>query len=155
MNNSKLKIFIIIGLLILVSIIGVRYMNKEKPQTQIALSGEEFKSKMQSYDYIVTGPRNYSEDETNYTAYNKSGSIQFEYYKYSDEKGAKESFDFTKSLYKKVAIKFEIEESYKCAIIINDNKYLIVSKVGNTVIMAKTDSKDKETVAEIVNDLGY
>lgn len=171
MNKSKFVIFVIIALAILISIIGAIYMIKEKPknvssvegfnsnkettQNKIALSGEEFKSKMKAYNYIVFGPKG-SENEIWYTAYNDEvGTIEVEFFEQKDEKTAKEAFNFVKSSYTRGGSKFDINESFKFATTNTDNKYFAISKVDNTILMIKTNPENKTTVTEIFNYLGY
>lgn len=155
MNKSKLKIFIIIAVLLVLSVIIALYMTKDNQQNQTPLTIDEFKSTMKSYGYDVTGPIEYSEDESECDAYNEYRSIEFKFLKYSDEVGAKKTFDFSKKLWKNVAGKIEINKSFKCAITKDDNTYLIVSRIGDTVLMASTNAQYKETVIEIFNSLGY
>ena len=51
--------------------------------------------------------------------------------------------------------KIQINKSFKCAITKDDNTYLIVSRIGDTVLIASTNAQYKETVIEIFNSLGY
>lgn len=122
-------------------------------EAQTGLTVEEFKTKMEGYDYYVTESENYSETVTGYSAIGSGNIIYFD--KYSSEEEAKKGFDSIKTIIKNGDIQIEIDEKFKCTAINSDNDYFIASIVGDTVLTVNTDYENKATVTEIFNNLGY
>lgn len=160
----KKLIFILIFLLILLVLIITNPQKQidldiKELEAQTGLTVEEFKTKMESmegYDYYVTEPRNVSETETSCTAYDRNGDIFIDFCKYSNETEAKKALDFCKSVFENGEGNIEINEKFKCAAINSEDKYFIVSIVGDTLLMVSdTDSQNKLEVTEIFNNLGY
>ncbi len=183
MSKPKLKITILIAILLLLLVIIFLFITKKSSKNDVqinnqkesiaesnvqnnnkkALTLDEFKNKMEGYGFKVVGPISHYDSYSECTAYDKTytefsnyfDSIQFRFCKYSSKDEAKDIFNTLKSVFKNNNSKFEIDLSDKFIAIESNNRFAIVSIIGDTVLNSNVDIKYKGTVREIFNKLGY
>ena len=130
---------------------------------KIALSAEEFKSKVENNGYTAYDVTDqYSEYEyikTGMVALNSS-NYQIEFYVLDNESNAKRMFDDNKS-------KFESSQSgvsshseaslknYSTYTLNSNGKYMHLCRVDNTLLYVDIDETYKDQVKDLVNKLGY
>lgn len=128
------------------------------------ISAGEFKSKMESKNYVITDATNQfssnSEIKQVYIAQEKSGNYQIEFYQLDNVDNAvsfyknnKEIFESSKSnsnTYSDVTLKNYAKYTLK-----TNGEYKVLSRIDNTVIYINVDSKYNDNIDKILKELGY
>lgn len=130
---------------------------------KIALSAEEFKSKVESNGYTAHDVTDqYSEYEyikTGIVALSSS-NYQIEFYVLDNESNAQRMFDDNKSKFESSqgSVSSHSEASLKnySTYTLNSNgKYMHLCRVDNTLLYVDVDETYKDQVKDLVNKLGY
>ena len=130
-----------------------------QPNNQTALTIDEFKSKMQGYGYHVMSWSD--ENEVNYKLYTVNDydiSLEIKFLICSDITETEKWFDLYKSQienYNYGKKEVELSEKSKISAIIDNQYYVFVSKIDNTIVNLSVDYKYKDKAKDIINNLGY
>lgn len=153
---------VIIAAIIGVSIIGVIFINLNKEKDSITSSNfyttmsqkgytvQDANSQFSEYDYIKQA----------YIAANKDYSYQIEFYELLDDSYATSFYNNNKSIFESskgnasTETNVELKNSSKYTLLSN-SKYMVISRINNTVIYVKVDDSYKDTVKDILDELGY
>lgn len=159
---KKPVIIAIIAVVIIVAIVGVIFINLNKEKTSITASSfyttmsqkgysvQDANSQFSEYDYI----------KQVYIAASKDYSYQIEFYELLDDSYAISFYNNNKSIFESSKGNTSAETSvglknYSKYTLSSNGKYMVVSRIDNTVIYVKVDDSYKDTVKSILNELGY
>ena len=131
-----------------------------------AISSEDFKATMDGKGYrIIDATSQFTQAETVkqvYVALSSDSTYQIEFYEFETDENGLEFYDintekFIKGHNKKNKIIKTLDSSgnYKKMTISADNKYQVVSRIGNTAVYVDVDDKYKDIVIDELKDLGY
>ena len=165
-KSTKRVIIVVVAVLIFMAlvvggIIGlISLLNKEKD----SITADQFKEIMEQKSYEIVDAKyqvsQYNFVDQVYLAMDGSYSYQLEFYQMSDEAMATSfyntcvaNFDNTKgsssmnsSISGKNYSKYTLEAN---------GKYSVVSKINNTILYVNVDSQYKDTVKDIIDEIGY
>lgn len=159
---KKPVIIAIIAVVIVVAIVGVIFVNLNKEKTSITASSfyttmsqkgysvQDANSQFSEYDYI----------KQVYIAASKDYSYQIEFYELLDDSYATSFYNNNKSIFESSKGNASTETSvglknYSKYTLSSNGKYMVVSRIDNTVIYVKVDDNYKDTVKAILDELGY
>ena len=159
----KKPLIIVLTIVLVIAIIfGVIFvaLNKEKK----SITANEFKTIMQEKGYIIQDATNqfsdYSYVEQVYLAVSSDYKYQIEFYVLSDESYATGFYNNNKNIFEaskgntSSETSASLKNSSKYTLSAN-NKYSVVSRIDNTLIYLNVDSNYKDTVKDILDELGY
>ncbi len=159
---KKSVIIAIIAVVILVVIGGVIFVNLNKEKASITASS--FYTTMSQKGYSVQDSTSqYSEYDyvkQVYIAVSKDYSYQIEFYELLDDSYATSFYNNNKSIFESSKGNASAETSvglknYSKYTLSSNGQYMVVSKINNTVIYVKVDDDYKNTVKDILEELGY
>ena len=159
---KKPLVIVLVVILILAIILGIVFVSLNKEKTSI--SANDFKSSMQGKGYIIQDATSqfssYDYIEQVYLAISNEYSYQIEFYVLSDEAYATSFYNNNKSNFEssKGDVAAETNASlknYSKYTLSSNNKYSVVSRIDNTVIYLNVDSSYKDTVKDLLDELGY
>lgn len=163
--KKSTKIILAVVAVIVVAIIAVviifAVLNKEK--TPITL--ETFINMMQSKEYVTVDAKTqfaaYDYIEQVFIAAPGDYKYQIEFYKLSDETNAANFYSNNKSIFessKTGSVQAETNVSgknYSKYTLSTNGKYCVVSRIGDTVIYLNVDDQYRDTIKDILKELGY
>ena len=161
----KKSLIIIIAVIILVIIgggIGIILNNLNRDKTSITATS--FKNHMEDKGYILTDANSQFEEydyiKQVYIAVSNDYGFQIEFYELTDDSYAMNFYNNNKSIFEsskgsdatqtKVGLK-----NYSKYTLSSNEKYSVVSRIDNTVIYVNVDENYKDTVKDILDELGY
>ena len=160
--KKKIIILIVIVIIVIIAILGVVFFNLNKEKTSITASS--FYTTMSEKGYTVQDANNQFSDydyiEQVYIAADKDRNYQIEFYELQDDSHATSFYNNNKSIFESskennsVETNTELKNYAKYTLSSND-KYMIVSRIDNTVIYVDVDDDYKDTVKSILDELGY
>lgn len=159
----KKPLIITLSIVLVIVVVGVilfSLINKDKP----SITAEEFKSTMEEKGYYVKDVTaqfaNYGYIKKPYVAASQDNAYQVEFYEISDSEHASKFFNTNKAIFEasKGSISAETNigfRNYSKYTLQSNNKYQIVSRINSTVIFVDVDSKYKDTIDKLLNEIGY
>jgi len=129
------------------------------------LTAKEFKTLMEEEKFtVVDSTENYtqlSNVKKVLIATSTLSSYKIEYYQFKNNKKSKELFDKLESTFENKKSKKNVQYqttslgNYNYYSLTTVDSYKIVSRIGKTVIVTDSDRRNKESIKEIINKLGY
>jgi len=163
-KSSKLiitiTILIVLGLIIGVIAGVVSLLNKEKE----SITASQFKYIMEQKNYIITDATSqfsqYSYVDQVYIAGDNNYNYQIEFYELSDESNAIGFYNNNAANFQarkgKSAAQTNINgKNFSKYTLSSEGKYMVVSRIDNTVIYINVDSNYKDEVKNILDEIGY
>lgn len=165
--KKSVIIIIIICVIVFVLLAGLggflfvkTILNKEKDPITV----EEFKSTMKSKGYEILNVEeqfdeyNYIKDA--YIAMSSDEEYQIEFYKISDVENATMFYNYNKSIFEssKSASSMQTNndmKNYSKYTLQSNDKYMVISRIEDTVVYVKVDSKYKEKIKDVLDEIGY
>lgn len=180
-KTNKGTIIIIIAIIVIVGLVGVLFSNSSKLKkandelTKItgsdkkAITAEEFKSIISEKNFTINVPRDVYSDEFIKDANIENGYLTREiedeeyrinFFEFKDENS--ELYLYYKEIYTTRSgsngnIKETIEKSInhtKYTAIVNGN-YVVISRIGNTLIWGTINADEKQKLIDLLNEIGY
>ncbi len=160
---KKKVMFIVLGIILfVVAAIGIVFavFNKNKEP----ITAEQFKSTMEEKGYVVKDVTDqYSEYEyvkKIFVAEASDGAYQIEFYELADESYAANFYANNKAIFEsskgnasgETSVSMKNHSKYTLS---SNNKYQVVSRIDNTVIYLNVQDKYKDTVKDLLKELGY
>ena len=149
---------VVVGGIATGAVIIKKNMNKEPMMVN------EFKQKMEELDYevydVTSQFASYDYVEKVYVAIKGNHKYQIEFYKIANEEKAIYAYNINKSNFEAYKISKYLETNvdfgnHSKYTITTDDKYKVVSRIGNTFIYLDVDKEYKEEVIKVLKDLGY
>ena len=163
--KKSIKVLIIV-LVLFALLIGIAFvtlfvnLNKEKT----AITSSEFKNTMESKGYYVSDAisqfSEYNYVTSAYLAVDSSNRYKIEFYTLSDENYATMFYNNNKAIFENSAgnasakTDVTLKNSAKYTLSSN-NKYMVVSRVANTVIFVNVDSQYKDAIQKLLKEFDY
>lgn len=132
---------------------------------QKAITSDEFIKIVKENKFSVTDVTNNVADEL---AVNKviiatsgTGDYQIEYYDFKTEEAAKKAFEYNKKMFdtlKSNIVKKKLEVNmgnYTKYSLVSNGKYMLTTRVKNTLVMINTDQKYEPIASKVIKALGY
>lgn len=159
---KKLLIIAIIAIVIIVAIVGVIFINLNKEKNSITSSSfyatmsqkghsvQDSTSQFSEYNYVKQA----------YIAVSEDYSYKIEFYELLDDSYATSFYNNNKFIFESSKGNASAETSvggknYSKYTLSSNGKYMVVSKINNTVIYVKVDDSYRNTVKDILDELGY
>lgn len=152
---------LIIGILILGAVGGLFwFLNIEKEP----ITASEFKAIMEGKDFkLIDGLAQFAEYDyikEVYLALNQDDNYQLEFYELSDVENAMSFFNVNKEIFesKKSGTSSETTlngKNYSKYVLSSDGEYMLLSRIDNTVIYVYEDLDLKDTINDLLDELGY
>ena len=159
---KKSIIIPLIAVAIIVTIVGIIFINLNKEKTSITAS--DFYTTMSQKEYNVQDSSNqfseYNYVKQAYIAVSKNNSYQIEFYELEDDSYATQFYNNIKSIFESSkgtnSVESNVElKNYSKYTLSSNGKYMIVSRIDNTVIYVNVDNNYKDAVNSLLKDLGY
>lgn len=159
---KKSIIIPLIAVTIIVTIVGIIFINLNKEKTSITAS--DFYTTMSQKEYNVQDSSNqfseYNYVKQAYIAGSKNNSYQIEFYELEDDSYATQFYNNNKSIFESSkgtnSVESNVElKNYSKYTLSSNGKYMIVSRIDNTVIYVNVDNNYKDAVNSLLKDLGY
>lgn len=159
---KKTVIIVTVIVLIFLAIFGIVFFNLNKEK--ISITASDFKNSMEQKGYIITDANSqfsqYDYVKQVYVASSADYSFQIEFYELSDENYAIDFYNnntsrferYTGNASSKTSVSWKNYSKYTLS---SNGKYMVVSRINNTAIYIDVDDKYKDTVKDILNELGY
>lgn len=152
----------IVAIIVVATIIGVTFINLNKEKTPITAS--DFYNIMSQKGYIVQEASN--QVSSNYyikqscIAISEDYTYQIEFYELIDDSYATNFYNNNKSIFESSKGNAAIEtnvglKNYQKYTLSSNGKYMVVSRIGNTVIYIETADENKDTIKSILEEIGY
>lgn len=160
---KKKILFIVLGIILVVLIGGIilfSSLNKEKE----SMTASEFKNLMQEKGFVVSDATSqfseYGYVEQVYVAAPSGYAYKIEFYELSNEDYAISFYNNNKSIFESSKGNASGETSvsmknYSKYTLSTGGKYKVVSRIDNTVVYLNVDSSHKDTVKDLLKELGY
>lgn len=159
---KKTLIIVIIAVVLILAIVGVIFINLNKEKTSITASAfydimsqkgyivQDAKSQFSDYDYITQV----------YIAASEDYSYQIEFYELSDDSYATSFFNNNKSIFESSKGNASAQTSvalknYSKYTLSSNGKYMVLSRIDNTVVYVNVDDTYKDSIKTILDELGY
>lgn len=159
---KKTEIIAIIVAVIIAVIMGVIIVNSNKEKTPITAS--DFYTTMSQKGYSLRDANSqyssYNYIKQVYLAISKDYSYQIEFYELLDDSYATIFYNTNKSNFESskgnavAETNVELKNYSKYTLLVND-KYMVISRIGNTVMYVNVDNDYKDTVNSLLDELGY
>lgn len=119
---------------------------------------------MENKGYIIIDAKkqfdgyNYIQDA--YIAMNDKGEYQIEFYKMSDKENATMFYEHNKSVFESSKSSSSAQtnndmKNYSKYTLQSNDKYMVISRVEDTVVYVKVDSKYKDNIKDILKEIKY
>ena len=158
---KKSVIIAIIVAVVVIAIAGVVLLKLNKAKT--AITASSFNSTMSQKGYDVQDARSqfagYDYIKQALIAVSQEG-YQIEFYELEDETYAKNFYNDNKYIFESSKGNASAETStslknYSKYTLSSNGKYMVVSRIDNTVIYVDVDNSYKDTVKTLLSELGY
>ena len=159
---KKPVIIAIIAVVIIVAILGVIFINLNKEKNSITASS--FYDTMSQKGYSVQDATNqfsaYNYIKQAYIAVSEDSNYQIEFYELQDDSYATNFYNNNKSNFESSKGSTSAETSvglknYAKYTLSSNGKYMVVSRIDNTVIYVDVEANYKDNVKSILDELGY
>lgn len=159
---KKSVIIAIIAVVIVAAIVGVIFVNLNKEKTSITASS--FYTTMSQKGYSVQDASSqfseYNYVKQAYIAASQDYSYQIEFYELLDDSYATNFYNNNKSIFESSKGNASAETSvglknYSKYTLSSNGKYMVVSRIDNTVIYVDVADNYKDTVKALLDELGY
>lgn len=155
--KKGLKIILSIVLLIVIFIIILSIFFSIKGNKK-SITEEKFISEMTNIGYTSSKVTTSSTVIDTYLAEKDNLKIYFNVA--SSEQLATNNFNIIKSKYENLKVESSAEtsvsiNSYSKYTLLNNEYYMVVTRIGNTVMYAQVDKQEKDIVKDIFKQLGY
>lgn len=159
---KKPVIIAIIAIVIVVAIVGVVFISLNKEKT--AITASDFYTTMSQKGYLVQDASSQFSDynyvKKSYIATSKDYSYQIEFYELADDSYATSFYNNNKSIFESSKGNVSAETSvglknYSKYTLSSNGKYMVVSRINNTVIYVDVNDSYKDTVKSVLKELGY
>ena len=160
---KKKTVFIILGVVLFIAVaVGILFTSLNKEKTSITAS--QFKTTMEEKGYVVSDATSqfssYDYVEQVYVAAPSGYAYKIEFYELSDESYAMSFYNNNKSIFESSKGNSSGETSvsmknYSKYTLSSSGKYQVVSRIDNTVIYLNVDASHKDTVKDLLKELGY
>ena len=159
---KKTVIIAIIAVVIVVAIVGVIFVNLNKEKNSITASS--FYNTMSQKGYTVQDASRqfskYNYVKQAYIAISQDYSYQIEFYELLDDSYATSFYNNNKSIFEASKGNASAEtrvafKNYSKYTLSSNGKYMVVSRINNTVIYVDVDNSYKDTVEALLDELGY
>ncbi len=156
MKQFKIFFLFVLSFLVLFTVTGCG--------NKTAISAEDFKTKLEDKGYSIQDASNQFNDDTQvqkvYLAIDSDSKYQIEFYEFDNEENATEFFNLNKHNFEntKTVTVYEASSSvgnHSKYTLISNNKYKVVSRIGNTAIYLDVDDSYKEDVKKLLKELDY
>lgn len=163
--NKAVKIVLIV--LLILSILGaigigfvVKMINKEKE----AIDVSKFTTIMERRGYYLTDVYSQYEEygyiKNAYVASSKDYTFQIEFYELSDEAYAVSFYNNNKDIFESMKANVTSGtntsgKNYAKYTLTSAGKYMVVSRIDNTVVYVNVEENYKNNVTDILKELGY
>lgn len=156
-----IAVIIVVALIIGISVVTL-VVNLTKEKTSI--SAEDFKNTMESKGYIISDATSqfseYNYVKKAYLAVDQNYSYKIEFYTLEDENYAAAFYNNNKAIFESLAGNVSSGtnvniKNYSKRTLSSNGKYMVVSRIGNTVIYLNVDEQYKDIVKDILNEFGY
>ncbi len=160
--KKKPVVIVLIVIALIIAILGVVFVNLNKEKTSITASS--FKNSMEQKGYIVSDANSqfseYDYVKQVYVATNSDYSYQIEFYELSDENSAMNFYNNNKSIFESSKGNASTEtnaslKNYSKYTLSANGKYMVVSRIDNTVVYVNVDDSYRNTVKDLLKELGY
>lgn len=160
---KKKTLFIVLGIILVLVIGGIALfssLNKEKE----SMTASEFKTLMEGKGFAVSDATSqfsqYDYVEQVYVAEPSDYSYKIEFYELSDVEYATMFYNNNKSIFESSKGNASGETSvsmknYSKYSLSTGGKFKVVSRIDNTVVYLNVDSNNKDTVKDLLDELGY
>jgi hypothetical protein len=162
---KKPVIIAIIAVVIVVAIAGMIFVNLNKlNKEKISITASSFYTTMSQKGYSVQDASSqfsgYNYVKQVYIAVSEDYSYQIEFYELLDDSYATSFYNNNKSIFESSKGNASTETSaslknYAKYTLTSNGKYMVVSRIDNTVIYVDIDDNYKENVKDILNEIGY
>lgn len=152
--------YLLVSLLCLMTVICFAGCGKNKK----AISPDEFCTKMEKKGFITTDSTSQyatsKEITESYIAFSKGYEYQIEFVVLDSADAATRMFNQNKSIFESEKngansnTSVELANYSKFTLLVN-GKYKVVSRIDNTLIYINADSKYKDDITSILDELGY
>jgi len=159
---KKLVIIVTLVMLIIFTIFGVVFMNLNKEKTSITSS--EFYNIMSQKGYSLQDANNqfldYNYIKQVYIALSSDYSYQIEFYEFSDDSYATSFYNNNQSIFESSKGNASAQtnvglKNYSKYTLSSNGRYMVVSRIDNTVIYVEVDDNYREDIKSILDELGY
>lgn len=159
---KKTVIIALIAVVVVIAIVGVIFVNLNKEKKSITASS--FYTTMSQKGYNVQDANRqfaeYNYIKQAYIAINKDNSYQIEFYELLDDSYATSFYNNNKFIFESSKGNASAEtnvgfNNYSKYTLSSNGKYMVVSRINNTVIYVNVDDNYKDTVKDILDELGY
>ena len=162
-KGTIIAIVVAVAVVLLIVIVGMTLfvsLNKEKTSitaenfyttmSQKGYNVQDANSQFSDYDYITQV----------YIAISEDYSYQIEFYELSDDAYATSFYNTNKSIFESSKGNAATESNVELMIyskytLSSNGKYMVVSRIDNTVIYVNVDDSYRDTVKSILDELGY
>lgn len=160
---KKKILFIVLGIILVVVIGGIALFSSLTKEKE-SMTSSEFKTLMESKGFVVSDSTSqfsqYGYIEQVYVAVPSGYAYQIEFYELSDEEYAISFYNNNKSIFESSKGNDSAETSvsmknYSKYTLSTGGKYKVVSRINNTVVYLNVDSSHKDTVKDLLKELGY
>lgn len=160
---KKKTLFIVLGI-ILVAVVGVVILFTSLNKKKESMTASEFKTLMQEKGFVVSDATSqfsqYGYVEQVYVVAPSDYSYKIEFYELSDVDYATSFYNNNKSIFESSKGNASGETSvsmknYSKYTLSAGGKYKVVSRIDNTVVYLNVDSSKKDTVKDLLDELGY
>ena len=157
---NKKTIFIILGVILALVIVGFIFFNK----TKTPISEENFINSMETKGYIITDVKdqfaNVDEIDKAYIATSSDSSYQIEFYILADESSAISMFNRNKQIFEdsksNVSGETSVTKKNSAKFTLSTNNMLkVVSRIDNTLIYLDVDKDKSDEIKPLLKELGY
>ncbi len=158
MLNEKTEIIAIVAGVIM----GVIIVNSNKEKTPITASNFYTTMSQKGYNLLDANSQysDYNYIKQVYLAISEDYSYKIEFYELLDDSYATSFYNTNKSIFESskgnaaAETNVELNNYSKYTLLAND-KYMVISRIGNTVMYVNVDNDYKDTVNSLLDELGY
>lgn len=157
-----MKKSVIITFVIIIAIVGVIFINLNKEKASI--TALDFYITMSQKGYVVQDASGqfleYDYVKQAYIAGNNDYTYQIEFYELIDDSNAISFYNNNKSIFESSKGNTSAETSvglknYSKYTLSSNDKYMVVSRINNTVIYVDVEDRYKDAVKTLLDELGY
>lgn len=159
--KKALIVLLIIAVIIILAVGGLFfYLNIEKEPITV----DEFKSIMESKKYeLIDVSAQFAEYDfvkEAYLALDKDADYQIEFYELSDEENTIAFYNNNKKSFENSKSGNSVEttlngKNYSRYVLSSDGEYMLLSRIDNTMIYVCEDLELKDTIDNVLDELGY
>lgn len=132
--------------------------------SKTAIGSEDFKVMMDSKDFKITDATSqFVKDEyvkKVYVASSSDSAYQIEFYEFDTDQNGLDFYNTNVNIFEKNKDNSSLKTTvsigkYNKYVLSGNNKYQVVSRIGNTAVYVDADAKYKDNIKSIIEELGY